>query len=221
MKEIKCTIIQDILPLYIDEVVGQDTKEMVDEHLQYCEKCQKEYEAMNQKLYIPVEGNADAVFKKINKKWRRKKVIISMASIFATVTILFGAYLSVFYFEKVIPYSEDLIKIEKQEDGQLVAKYFGKSHAGINLTHPSPYKIDGVEKNVTFIYYTKTIADSPSRNLINDEKWLDEQEYIPFNLVESGKVDAVYYAEFDIEKITAEKDSWDLVLERAELIWER
>ena len=30
MKEIKCTIIQDVLPLYIDEVVSQDTKEMVD-----------------------------------------------------------------------------------------------------------------------------------------------------------------------------------------------
>lgn len=41
MKEIKCTIIQDVLPLYVDEVVSQDTKEMVDEHLQHCNKCQK------------------------------------------------------------------------------------------------------------------------------------------------------------------------------------
>ncbi|MEG0362166.1 MAG: zf-HC2 domain-containing protein [Longicatena sp.] len=221
MKEIKCTIIQDILPLYIDEVVGQDTKEMVDEHLQYCEKCQKEYETMNQKLYIPVEGNADAVFKKINKKWRRKKVIISIASIFATATILLGAYLSVFYFDRVIPYSEDLIKIEQQDDGQLVAKYFGKSHAGVNFMEPIPYKIDGKKRNISFIYYTKTIADSPTRNLINDEKRFDDQEYIPFNLVESEKVDVVYYVAFDIEKIIAEKDSWDLVLERAELIWER
>ncbi|MED4476334.1 zf-HC2 domain-containing protein [Oceanobacillus caeni] len=46
MKEIKCTIIQDVLPPYIDEVVSQDTKEMVDQHLQHCEKCQKEYETM-------------------------------------------------------------------------------------------------------------------------------------------------------------------------------
>jgi len=32
MREIKCSIIQDILPLYVDEVVSQDTKEMIEEH---------------------------------------------------------------------------------------------------------------------------------------------------------------------------------------------
>lgn len=113
MKEIKCTIIQDVLPLYVDEVVSQDTKEMVDEHLQYCEKCQKEYDAMKQELYIPAENKAFQ-FKEISKKWRKKKVIISITSVFITAIILLGAYLSVFYYETVIPYSEDLIKIERQ-----------------------------------------------------------------------------------------------------------
>lgn len=113
MKEIKCTIIQDILPLYIDGVVSQDTKEMVDQHLQHCEKCQKEYETMKRNLYIPAENNAP-IIQKINKKWRKKKVIISFASIFATAIILLGAYLLIFYYERVIPYSKDLFKIEMQ-----------------------------------------------------------------------------------------------------------
>lgn len=54
MKEIKCTIIQNVLPLYIDEVVSQDTKKMVEGHLQHCDKCQKAYESMKSELYIPV-----------------------------------------------------------------------------------------------------------------------------------------------------------------------
>ncbi|WP_017471445.1 zf-HC2 domain-containing protein [Amphibacillus jilinensis] len=219
MKEIKCTIIQDLLPLYIDEVVSQDTREMVEKHLQHCEKCQKAYETMKGKLYIPAENKAP-IIKKINKKWRKKKVFISMASIVTTAIILLGAFAYVFYYETVIPYSEALFKIEKQNDNQLTLHYSGESYAAVNETHPMTFEIDGEKKNVSFIFYTKTMAESPSRNLFNYEKGFNDQEYT-FNLVESDTVDAVYYVDFDVEKITAGKDSWDSILKRAELIWEK
>ena len=43
MEKINCNVIQDILPLYIDNVVSDDTKELVEEHLQNCEICQRVY----------------------------------------------------------------------------------------------------------------------------------------------------------------------------------
>lgn len=55
MKEVKCTIIQDILPLYVDEVISPDTKEMVEEHLQHCLSCQQELESMKRDLILPAE----------------------------------------------------------------------------------------------------------------------------------------------------------------------
>ncbi|WP_245975469.1 hypothetical protein [Oceanobacillus chungangensis] len=113
-----------------------------------------------------------------------------------------------FYYETVIPYSENLVKIEMQNDNQLVSHYFGESYASVNETHPMLLEIDGEQKNVSFIYYTKTIADSPSRNLINNKKNLNEQVYI-WKLSESEKIDAVYYVNFDVEKIIAGTDSWD------------
>ncbi|VEF49279.1 Uncharacterised protein [Bacillus freudenreichii] len=219
MKEIKCTIIQDVLPLYIDEVVSQDTIQLVEGHLQHCDKCQKEYESMKSEIYIPVE-NKVSLLKNISRKWRKKKVLISIVSILVTAIILFGAFAYVFYYETVIPYSENLVKIETPNDKQLLSHYFGKSYAGVNGTHPMPLEIDGEKKNVSFIFYTKTIADSPSRNLINDEKDFNKQEYM-FELPESEKIDAVYYADFDVKEITAGRDSWDSVLERAVLIWEK
>lgn len=219
MKEIKCTIIQDVLPLYIDDVVSQDTKKMVVGHLQECGKCQEECEKMKRKLYIPAETKAP-IIKNINKKWRKKKVMISIASVFATAIILFGSFAFVFYYEKVIPYTKDLIKVEMQNDNQLVSHYSGKSYAAVHETHPMPLEIDGEKKNVSFIFYTETIADSSSRNLINNEKNINEQEYI-WNFADSEKIDAVYYADFDVEKITAGKDSWDAILKRAKLIWEK
>lgn len=219
MNEIKCTIIQDVLPLYIDEVVSQDTKEMVKEHLQHCNKCQQEYDLMKQDLYLPVE-KPSPLFNNISKKFRKKKVMVSIVSVLVTLFITVVAFSYVFHYERVIPYSKNLIKIEMQNDNQLISHYYGKSYAGVNETHPMPLEIDGKKKNVSFIFYTKTIADSPSRNLINNEKSLNEQDYI-FNLAESEKVDAVYYADFDVEKITDGKDSWDSILKRAVLIWEK
>ena len=41
MEKINCNVIQDILPLYIDDVVSDDTKELVEEHLQNCEICHR------------------------------------------------------------------------------------------------------------------------------------------------------------------------------------
>ncbi|MFP7457733.1 hypothetical protein SFC52_03870 [Niallia circulans] len=190
---------------------------MVDKHLLHCERCQKEYETMKRKVYIPTENNA-SIIKTINERWRKKKVIISIASIFATSIILYGAFAYVFYYERVIPYFKGLIKIEMQKDNQLVSHYYGKSYSSVSKTLPMPIKIDGEKKNVSFIAYKETISHSPSGNLFNNQKNPKEQDYI-WEFTESEKIDAIYYVDYDLEDISRDKDSWDSILNRAELIW--
>ena len=41
-----CGIIKDLLPLYIDDVCNEESKNAVLEHLSQCEKCRRYYEAM-------------------------------------------------------------------------------------------------------------------------------------------------------------------------------
>ena len=41
MSKISCNVIQDIMPLYVDEIVSEDTKKLVEEHLKECEDCRK------------------------------------------------------------------------------------------------------------------------------------------------------------------------------------
>ena len=41
MSKISCNVIQDIMPLYVDEIVSEDTKKLVEEHLKECERLQK------------------------------------------------------------------------------------------------------------------------------------------------------------------------------------
>ena len=51
MAKINCNVIQDILPLYIEDAVSDDTKELVEEHLQNCEICQRVYHETKRSLY--------------------------------------------------------------------------------------------------------------------------------------------------------------------------
>ena len=95
MKEIKCTVIQDLLPLYVDEVVSDDTKSLVNEHLLTCERCKHEYEQMKGMLYVPIETKA-TLFSNINKRWNRKKWLLIFGSVLTTTLIGFALYLFIF-----------------------------------------------------------------------------------------------------------------------------
>jgi hypothetical protein len=219
MKEINCNIIKDILPLYVDGVVSDDTKEMVEEHLANCEECKKEVGLMKQELNIPAEKEASFI-KDFKKKWRNKKIIISGLSIILTGLILLGVFSFVFHYDRVVPYAEALIKIEIQDDDMLVSHYYGVDYYSISATHPQTFKIDGKEKKVIFLYYTETIANSHSKKLIGNKKPRDERDFI-FTLDKKKNVDVIYYVEFDAKEIFDNGNDWSTLLEDAVLIWEK
>ena len=66
MSKINCNIIQDILPLYVDDVVSEDTKNIVEEHLTGCDECKKIAESMQEKIEIKTD-ETDNKFKKTIK----------------------------------------------------------------------------------------------------------------------------------------------------------
>ncbi len=45
--DISCEIIQDILPLYHDEVCSEASKRMIEEHIKHCNECEKVLNALN------------------------------------------------------------------------------------------------------------------------------------------------------------------------------
>ncbi|PIC62588.1 hypothetical protein CSV79_16255 [Sporosarcina sp. P13] len=218
MKDIKCTVIQDLLPLYVDEVVSDDTKSLVNEHLLTCENCKNEYEQMKGTLYVPIE-NKDTLFSQLKKRWNRKKWLLIFGSVLTTTLIGFVLFSFIFHYAKPIPYTAELFELEETADGTLVLNYFGESHAGTHMTHPLEVEIDGEVKKISLIYYVKTIAHSPTSNFLREDKRIGPDL---LELVDSEAVDAVYYGEFDLDKVTKEKEqTWEELLQQMTLIWER
>ena len=79
MKEISCNIIRDLLPLYVDGVVSDDTSELVESHLAECEECRKEAERIKEHLSLPDSRQAEEaearVIKDFGKEFRKRSRI--------------------------------------------------------------------------------------------------------------------------------------------------
>ena len=92
----ECNFIRDILPLYIEGMVSDDTVEFVKEHLEKCPECKEEYESMKKEGKLSEvtlgdnEQRADEAHALITlkKKLRKKKTgLISITAICVVVVI--------------------------------------------------------------------------------------------------------------------------------------
>ena len=67
--KINCNIIQDLLPLYVEQLVSEKSKIEIEEHLKECSQCTKVYENMNiPKPHIQYSREPAESFRKYVKK---------------------------------------------------------------------------------------------------------------------------------------------------------
>ena len=98
-----CSIVQDLLPLYAEDLLREETKEFVDEHLAQCEACRAELAALKADV-TPAPVNAQPL-RSLKKQLRRKKftaVLLAVALALTLATAGF-AYLTA---PQYLPYSE-------------------------------------------------------------------------------------------------------------------
>lgn len=84
MSKISCPIIRDILPLYVDDVVSDDTRHMVEEHLVHCDGCRKLAAEMQGEMVLPIENDTKPL-EHFKNAWKRKKVMIAVISVVVTL----------------------------------------------------------------------------------------------------------------------------------------
>lgn len=73
MKEINCNIIRDLLPLYEDGAVSEDTTQLVREHLEGCPACREEYERMRTPTPVPPDRDISMILQ-MEDEMRKKSI---------------------------------------------------------------------------------------------------------------------------------------------------
>lgn len=104
---LKCSIVKDILPLYIDGLTSDESSAEIKSHLDECEECRTICEKMSvTDTEIKAEERNIEPLKKINRHMIKKALLISAAA----VTVLASLFL--FLFVGVIPAGQDGVTME-------------------------------------------------------------------------------------------------------------
>lgn len=215
MKKISCNIVRDVLPLYLDDVVSDETKEMVEEHLKSCEACKREAAIMKQEVIFPINANAQLaeakVLKNLKTNIHRKKIVVGIISAILAVAVMGSLLLFLTLSKSYIPYDSTQFEITEL-NGHIYACYYGEVFGGSIVHNPISVESDGEEKNVVVFYSYRTAMDNIKSFFRNKES--DDPHFI--HLGNADEIDAIYYGEFDLRDSDFNIPD---VVQKSELIW--
>lgn len=92
MNKIDCRVVQDLLVLYIDDLVSEESKKILEEHLEKCEECKMYLNLISQdekievKIDNIVEKKGEKIVKQIKKSQDRLKYTLIIFSMFVAVS---------------------------------------------------------------------------------------------------------------------------------------
>ena len=124
----ECSVVRDILPLYLENMVSEETAESIKEHLENCPECAAEFEAMKsgktvEKIGEEVQSDFEAEvlksIKNIRRKFRKKVLRVGgiIAAIIAAILIAGSVLLHLFPIYRIAEislndyYSKDQMKM--------------------------------------------------------------------------------------------------------------
>ncbi len=144
MSEVTCKTIIDILPLYVDGVVSEDTRDMVAEHLEHCAECREKYEKMKDEITFPIDNDVKPLLQFKNEVAKGKKRAFRKGFIIAIVcaVVLLCGILGGYLYARNLPVDWDAgacgggyatFIFDKYSD-ELVQKYLNGSADKENIT---------------------------------------------------------------------------------------
>lgn len=161
-----CSIVQDLLPLYAEDMLREGTKEYVDGHLAQCEACRAELAAL--KADVPSAPVNAQPLRSLKKQLRRKKFTAVLLAVTLALTLAAAgfAYLTA---PQYLPYSETEWTVARA-DGAVTAEGLadlsGVESISVNLlTHVSGTEVTSTQepdsgKTVYFITAWRTPLDT-------------------------------------------------------------
>lgn len=158
MKKITCNIIQDIITLYVDDMVCEDTKLLVEEHIQECELCRHELEKMSAELQEQEASQVHdankqqgiAELRNFKKYIFRKKIQTILISIIASMIFIIGAEMYMNWKTVYINY-EDAGIVLLNENSEAVSY-----KTSIKGNYHSVFSVDS-ETGIATIYFEQSL----------------------------------------------------------------
>ena len=97
MEKIGCSIAKDLLPLYIEGILSEETAQVVEMHLQTCESCKKDFEIMRQEFVFPsapkIQEENEKILKELKRQLKIKRILTGVVAVFVTIAVIISGYM--------------------------------------------------------------------------------------------------------------------------------
>lgn len=218
----KCGIVQDLLPLYCDNVCSEDTRQAVEEHLLSCTDCRKRLEHMEEQSEpvksLPSEDAKIRVLRGTKKRFsrQRRRAILTAVAVMAVLSLVLIGAADV---ERPVEYKDGLITGGLAVDEVIDLYYHGGNYSSFN---GFSREMDG--KNIVFLCFNQTLKSNAlpplgEGHIAIGNTLLTDHETISYRV--SRDIDAVYYLVGDYVRLPAlDETEFEKEFERAVLLWE-
>lgn len=163
----ECEITRDLIPLYIDHIASDASRDYVEEHVAHCPECQKILNDMQSHITLPIDYSERLEeakpITKLKKTINRKIIITATICVLIVLTFVSSIYIST----KItydIP-SSDVTFYEA--NGKLLMKY--KGH-GVLLYSAYASNIDNSPTKEWHISFTQTFFERYVQPLYKKDK---------------------------------------------------
>ncbi len=87
-----CSLVRDLLPLYVDGLVGEDSSKIIEEHLCNCDECRRQYEAMGAEVKIETATLPDVKkpFLRIKRFYVIRTLLVVLVLAILATPVYFG-----------------------------------------------------------------------------------------------------------------------------------
>lgn len=201
MDNIKCCIAKDLMPLYIDDVLSEGSAQALREHLEGCESCREEYQALMRDVILPstpeVQKESSRMLRKFKSEWNAKKIVISAIS--SVLTLVLAVFLFFMVKEHITEDSELFQPTTRAYAGTVGQLCLGELSNGKEWTRLT-FEKDKLFSNVTLLhepylefdnfFYEKKVVNHSDSSTAVEMRILDTEGNIvmePFT-IEPGKV---------------------------------
>ncbi len=107
MENKMCAIVRDLLPLYKDEALREESCEVIEEHLKHCEACRQFKETEIDKEQLPIVNEDDSLsMKRVATRLKRRRFRI-IAGVTASILLLYILLTQVLQFTTIVGESMD------------------------------------------------------------------------------------------------------------------
>lgn len=176
MEKKMCEIVGDLMPLYVDDVCSEKSKQLIERHLEECETCKQLLETMKLEVNIPTNKEQSLedvkIIKKVKKRIWIERIVIAVLVLIVTGSFLFGALLRLAgtYKNMNDVVNMESVSIEEDENGNLWLLRAGNASMASYIM-PEVYTKDGQPVRVSSkkIYYKLKDNESYEIRIVFEE----------------------------------------------------